>query len=143
MRAAVQVDARPRASHARYARGVVRATTAAVWLLFGLLFKVCHLLPRHQAIVAAVLGPAWAAPLTIAIGCAEVGMGVWILSARAPRWCITAQTVAILTMNTLEVTYARPLLLTPVGMIAANALLLAAGWWLALTTPAAPPRPRA
>jgi hypothetical protein len=47
---------------------------ALVWLANGLLSKVLNLVPRHTLIVARILGPTYARPLTVAIGLAEMGM---------------------------------------------------------------------
>jgi len=112
----------------------IRIGTASVWLLFGLVFKVLHLLPRHETIVAAVIGPGWAGPATVLIGVAEVGMALWILSRRWPVACAMAQTMVIVAMNALEITLAKEHLLSPVGMVCANAVFLALGWYLAVQT---------
>jgi len=111
---------------------ILRWGTAGVWLAFGLLAKVLSGVPRHRAIVGRVLGDTWAAPLTLAIGLGEVAMGAWILSGRARRTCALAQTLVIGLMNTLELTLARDLLVTPVGMVLLNLGFLGAGWVLAL-----------
>jgi hypothetical protein len=113
---------------------VLRWGTAGVWLAFGLLAKVLSGVPRHRAIVARVVGEGWATPLTLAVGVVEVGIAVWILSARRPRACILVQTLLIAGMNGLELACARDLLLAPVGMILANGVFLALGWVLALQT---------
>jgi hypothetical protein len=113
---------------------ILRIGTAAVWFVFGLGFKVLQLVPRHERIVAAVLGPAVAGPVTLAVGLAETLLGVWILSARWPRTCAAVQTAAIVAMNTLELSLARELLLAPWPMVAANCMFLAAGWYLAVQT---------
>jgi hypothetical protein len=112
----------------------LRLGTAAVWLLFGLVFKVFQVLPRHETIVAEVLGPVWAGPLTIVIGGCETLLGLWILSRRWPVPCIAVQTAAICTMNTFELLRARDHLLSPVGMVVANGVFLSLGWFLALRT---------
>lgn len=65
----------------------LRIATAAVWLVFGLAFKVAGWMPRHEAIVATFFGTGLARPLTAAIGIAEAGMGLWILSGYRPRLC--------------------------------------------------------
>jgi hypothetical protein len=124
----------------RWRRRVVvalRIGTAAVWLVFGVVFKVLDLVPRHRLIVATVLGAAVAGPVTVAIGAAEAAMGLWILSGIRPRLCAAAQTVAIVSMNALELGLAKDLLLAPVPMVCANAAFLAAGWFCALNTPGA------
>ena len=113
---------------------LLRIVTAGVWLLFGLGFKVLHLVPRHDRIVADVLGEAMARPVTIAVGTAETLLAWWILSARWPRTCAAVQTLAIGAMNTLELTFAREHLLAPLPMVVANAVFLAAGWYLAVQT---------
>lgn len=49
---------------------------AAVWLVNGLFCKVLNLVPRHQEIVATILGQEHARLLTIAIGISEVLMAL-------------------------------------------------------------------
>jgi hypothetical protein len=82
-----------------------------VWLANGLLCKVLGLVPRHAAIVARILGPAYAGPLTRLIGLAEVGLAIWLLSGRYRRWCVVTQMVLVATMNLLEAWLAPDLLL--------------------------------
>jgi hypothetical protein len=115
----------------------LRITTALVWLVFGLGFKVLGLVPRHERIVAAVLGEAWAAPVTFAVGVGETLLAFWILSRWWPRTCAAVQTAAIVAMNTLELRHAQDLLLAPVPMVVANTAFLAAAWSVALRTHAA------
>jgi hypothetical protein len=112
----------------------LRIGTALVWILFGLVFKLLGVVPRHEAIVAAVLGTAVAGPVTLLIGAAETAMGLWILSRHWPLACVATQTIAIVTMNALELTLARDRLLAPLPMVCANCVFLAVGWWLALHT---------
>jgi hypothetical protein len=113
---------------------ILRFATAAVWLVFGPGFKVLGLVPRHERIVAAVLGESIAGPATIAVGAGETLLACWILSRRWPRTCAAAQTGAIAAMNTLELTYAREHLLAPVPMVIANTMFLTAVWFVALRT---------
>lgn len=84
---------------------------AAVWLANGLLCKVLHLVPRHEAIVARILGPAYAAPLTRVIGLAEIGMAIWVVSGRYIRLNAAAQIGLVASMNVLEFFLAPDLLL--------------------------------
>ena len=84
---------------------------ALVWLVNGLFCKVLMLVPRHAAIVARILGPAYASPLTRLIGLAEIGMALWVVSEIKGRWCALAQIALILSMNTLEAWLAPDLLL--------------------------------
>ncbi len=115
---------------------VLRVVTAAVWLVFGLGFKVLGLVPRHRTIVATIVGEALAGPTTIAIGLAETATAAWILSGFRPRTCAAVQTLAIVAMNVMELTLARDYLLAPIPMLFANAAFLTAGWICALRAPA-------
>ena len=119
----------------------LRIGTASVWILFGLVFKVLNVVPRHQIIVATVLGDAVAGPVTLVIGVAETAMGIWILSRWRPRTCALAQTIAIVSMNALELTLAKEHLLAPLMMVCANSVFLAVGWYLALHTRSLARRP--
>jgi hypothetical protein len=110
----------------------LRVATAAVWLTFGLGFKVLGLVPRHRHIVATILGDVVAGPATFLIGAAEAGIGVWILTGAHPVLCAAAQTIAIASMNALELARARDLLLAPVAMVCANTAFLAVGWYCAV-----------
>ena len=114
----------------------LRVGTAAVWLVSGAGFKLLGLVPRHRAIVAAIVGTAAAGPATLLVGAAEVAMAAWILSGWRPRSCAAAQTVAIAVMNALELSLARDLLLAPVAMVCGNVAFLAVGWYCALKAPA-------
>lgn len=116
----------------------LRIATAAVWLVFGVGFKMLGLVPRHRIIVAAVVGEAASGPLTFLVGAAEAAMGLWILSGIRPRLCAAAQTVAIVSMNVLELALARDLLLAPIPMVVTNAAFLSVGWYCALRSPALP-----
>jgi len=84
---------------------------AGVWLLNGVVGKILHLVPRHEQIVARILGPAYAGPLTVAIGIGEVLLAVWILSRRWERLNVLTQVGLISTMNVLETLLAPDLLL--------------------------------
>lgn len=82
-----------------------------VWLVNGLLCKVLGLVPRHATIVARILGPAYAGPLTRLIGLAEIGMAIWMVSGLYRRWCVVAQMLLVAVMNALEAWLAPDLLL--------------------------------
>ncbi len=110
----------------------VRVTIALVWLIFGLAFKVANIVPRHRRIVARVLGERWAGPMTMLIALGEIGLSVWMLAGMLLPVCMFVQTAALAAMNALEIRYARDLLLSPRLMLLANAIFLAAGWWVAL-----------
>jgi hypothetical protein len=84
---------------------------AAVWFVNGFLCKILNLVPRHELIVARILGNEHAVLFTKSIGAAEVIMGVWIVSSIKPRLNAVTQMVIILTMNLIEFTLAPDLLL--------------------------------
>jgi hypothetical protein len=107
----------------------------AVWLVFGLWFKVLGMVPRHRLIVEAILGEGAATPVTFIVGLGEIALAIWVLSGLYPRLCAAAQSLAIITMNTLELRLARGLLLAPVVMICANIGFLIAIWYCAFKTP--------
>lgn len=75
---------------------------ALVWLGNGLFCKVLNLVPRHQEIVATILGADYARLFTVAIGISEICMCIWILSGIKSRWCAIFQIVIVAVMNTLE-----------------------------------------
>lgn len=75
---------------------------ATVWIANGLFCKVLNLVPRHQEIVARILGNENSRLLTVLIGLSEIGMAVWILSEKWPRRSAIAQIIIVATMNTLE-----------------------------------------
>jgi hypothetical protein len=84
---------------------------ALVWVGFGLFCKVLQLEPRHEAIVAHILGDAFASPLTRLIGVTEILMAVWILSGFKRRLNATVQIAVVGTMNVMETALASHLLL--------------------------------
>ncbi|MEY2917238.1 MAG: hypothetical protein RIS73_952, partial [Bacteroidota bacterium] len=53
---------------------------ATVWLINGLFCKVLNFVPRHQEIVAQILGNNNARLFTFLIGLAEIIMTIWIIS---------------------------------------------------------------
>lgn len=109
-----------------------RVGVAAVWLLFGVVFKVLGALPRHERIVARIMGPRVAPALTRVIGLGEAMVGLWMLSGHGLAWCALFQTSLVVTMNAIELRRARDLLLAPIPMVLGNAVLLSAAWFAAL-----------
>lgn len=81
---------------------VLKWASVAVWLVNGLWCKVLGQVPRHEDIVAHILGAAWAPVLTRLIGAAELVMAAWIISGRSPLWCMRAQVLVVMAMNILE-----------------------------------------
>ncbi len=77
----------------------------------GLRCKLLGQVPRHEQLVARVVGHALAPTLTILIGLAELGMVGWILSGLLPRLCAFTQAGVVMTMNVIEQLIADDLLL--------------------------------
>ena len=75
---------------------------AAVWGINGLICKLLNLVPRHEQIVAAILGEEFSRPLTLLIGISEMLMAVWILSGFRTRLNAIAQITLVAIMNILE-----------------------------------------
>jgi hypothetical protein len=84
---------------------------ATVWFTNGLFCKVLNLVPRHQEIVARILGSEHARLLTLLIGVAEFGMAAWTLSGTWKRLNVAIQILVIATMNFLEFFFVPDLLL--------------------------------
>jgi hypothetical protein len=84
---------------------------AAVWIANGLFCKVLNLVPRHQEIVARIIGNAHTGILTRVIGFSEIAMAAWILSGIKTKLNALTQVVIIATMNSLEFIMAPDLLL--------------------------------
>jgi len=84
------------------AHTILKFLIALVWLINGLFCKVLDTVPRHQQIVAEILGYEYAGLLTKAIGVSEIAMAAWILSGIKSRLNTIIQILIIATMNTLE-----------------------------------------
>jgi hypothetical protein len=84
---------------------------AFIWIANGLFCKVLNLVPRHQQIVARILGNDYSKILTFIIGLSEIGMAIWILSGKYPRLNAVTQMFIIAAMNALEFFLAPELLL--------------------------------
>lgn len=110
---------------------VARLLTGTVWFGFGLVHKILDLVPRHGKIVERILGDWGTRPVVVTIGVGECLMALWIWSGHSPVLCAIVQTFLVVTMNSLEILLARDLLISPSGMVAANAILLGVAWGLA------------
>lgn len=90
---------------------ILTVSIGLVWLVNGLFCKVLNFVPRHEEIVAHILGPGHATFFIKAIGISEILMFVWIVSRIKSRWCAVVQIIIIATMNTIEFILAPDLLL--------------------------------
>ncbi|MBC9797774.1 DoxX-like family protein [Sinomicrobium weinanense] len=73
-----------------------------VWLINGLVCKMLNLVPRHQQIVARILGEDHSRHLTILIGFSEIIMGIWVLTRFKSKFNAITQIIIVVIMNTLE-----------------------------------------
>lgn len=105
----------------------------AVWVFHGLYSKLLDGIPRHGMIVERVLGEDIARPATLLIGVAEILLGLWAWSGRYRKANAALQTLAIVSMNALEITLARDLLISAPGMAVLNLAFLSGIWWWALS----------
>ncbi len=104
----------------------------SVWVFHGLYSKILNRIPRHQAIVARILGERFARPATKLIGGGEILLGVWVFTGWQPRACAAVQTAALVAMNTLEILLAGDLLISAAGMVILNLGFIALIWHWAL-----------
>lgn len=84
---------------------------ATVWFANGLFCKVLNLVPRHEQIVARILGNEHSRLLTLLIGFAEIIMAIWILTKFKPKLNAITQMAVIATMNIIEFIVVSDLLL--------------------------------
>lgn len=84
---------------------------AAIWMANGLFCKVLNLVPRHEQIVARILGESCSRPLTLLVGLSEIGMAAWIFSGYKKRLNAITQMIIVAVMNTMEFILAPDLLL--------------------------------
>ena len=83
-------------------QNIFKYSIALVWITNGLLCKVLNLVPRHEQIVARILGEEYSSLLIILIGISEIGMAIWFLSGIKSRLNTIAQIGIVATMNILE-----------------------------------------
>jgi hypothetical protein len=81
---------------------IINYLIAGIWIGNGLFCKVLNLVPRHQEIVARILGNEHSRILTLLIGISEITMAAWILSGIRQRLNAISQIVVIASMNILE-----------------------------------------
>jgi hypothetical protein len=72
---------------------------------------VLNLVPRHEQIVARILGEGFSKPLTILIGLSEIIMAIWVLTKYKSKFNAITQMTIVAIMNILEFFLAPDLLL--------------------------------
>lgn len=104
----------------------------SVWVFHGLYSKLAEGIPRHRQIVERILGENAAGPATMAIGAMEVLLGIWAYSRYQRKACALVQTLALVSMNFLEILLAPDLLISATGMVALNLAFLSLVWHWAI-----------
>jgi uncharacterized membrane protein YphA (DoxX/SURF4 family) len=90
---------------------IINYFISLIWVANGLFCKLLGLVPRHEEIVARILGEDHAHALTKLIGISEIFMAIWILSGIKSRLNAIAQILIVATMNIIEFILAPDLLL--------------------------------
>lgn len=86
----------------RIANNILTYCIVVVWIANGLFCKILNLVPRHEQIVARILGDDHSRLLTIVIGILEIIMAIWILSGYRTRLNAVVQIIIVAAMNLLE-----------------------------------------
>jgi hypothetical protein len=94
-----------------FANSILTVGIALVWLVNGLFCKLLNLVPRHEIIVARILGDGDSVFATKTIGALEILMALWVVSRVKSRWCALFQIFIVATMNVIEFILAPDLLL--------------------------------
>jgi hypothetical protein len=131
-------DARRRGDRTRWYGGVRRAAIAAVtlvWWYEGAWDKLLAGSADQRAIVASVpwLPDALVPDAVLAIGVAEVGLGLWVLTGARPRLAAVVQTAALVAFNAGGLLFGHRYLSQPAPMLARNLAFLALCWLVALS----------
>jgi len=103
----------------------------SVWVFHGLYSKISDGIPRHRQIVERILGPEIVDFATLFIGVLEVLLGLWIFTRMWRKACALIQTLALISMNVLEILFAKDLLISAPGMVALNLAFLSLVWYWA------------
>jgi hypothetical protein len=90
---------------------VMRLLIGVVWFANGLFCKVLGWVPRHEEIVARILGEEYAGEIGRVIGVMEIGLAVWVWSGWRSRVCAILQMALVAAMNVMEFVLAKDLLL--------------------------------
>lgn len=82
-----------------------------VWFVNGLFCKVLGFVPRHEMIIARILGSEHSFAAAKIIGILEILMSFWVLSRKYSRLNAIVQIVIVIAMVTIEVILVPDLLL--------------------------------
>ena len=104
---------------------------AGVWIFHGLDSTILNGLPRQKMIGGDSLGESFADAAVIMIGVLEILLGCWVLSGLYRRLNAAVQTLALVSMNTLEILLAREFLISAGGMVFLNLCFITLIWWWA------------
>lgn len=109
---------------------LIRISIALVWLYEGLWCKLLGEMPHHAEVIASVpfIGPAAARAALIALGLAECGIAVWVLSGARMRVAALVQTILLVAMNAGGTIWAWRLIPDPGGMLVQNFAFLVLIW---------------
>jgi hypothetical protein len=109
---------------------LIRVAVAAVWLYEGLWCKLLGGQAHEFAVIATVpgWGPRLGAPALRLLGCVEVLLAAWAISAVEPRAAAITQTVLLILLNSGGLFWARKLIADPAGMVIKNAAFLVLVW---------------
>lgn len=109
---------------------LIQLAIAAVWLYEGLWCKLLGGMPEQNTVVESVplFGPRLAGLFLMALGVAECGLALWVLSGWQPFLAALAQTALIVSLNTNGIIFARHLIHDPAGMVVKNFAFVVLMW---------------
>jgi len=99
-----------------------RIAIAGLWTFQGLWCKVLNRVPRHARVVEAtpLFDRKQARWFLVTLGCFEMFLAAWVLSAQFPREAAIVQTALLILMNTGGILWARHIIPDPIGMLFQN-----------------------
>ena len=101
---------------------LIRLAIALIWFYEGLWCKLLGRMPQQEGIVERVpfLGPRVSHVFLKGLGVVECTLGFWVLAGWQGWWAALVQTVLLVTMNAIGLTFARRLIHDPPGMVLKN-----------------------
>src|SRR5256886_12818183 len=111
-------------------KALAKLAIAVVWLYQGGWCKLVAPNERHLQVVAGVpgVGPVHARKVLALVGTFEVGLAAWVLSGRAPRTAVAAQTAVLGRMNGGRLLLSRRTTPEPAKMLTPNPAIVALNW---------------